>query len=80
LVEVLAAIATASLIFEYFPKRFRCVEVVILIKLGKIGKILYILGVYRLIALFSFISKIIEKTVGERIAVVVKKYSLFPQN
>jgi hypothetical protein len=76
LIKILAAIAIASFIFEYFLKRFRCVEIIIFIKLRKIGKILYILGVYRFIALFSFINKIIEKMISERIAVVVKKYSL----
>jgi hypothetical protein len=79
LAEALAAIAIASLILEYFPKRFRCAEVVILIKLGKTGKVLYILEAYRFIALLSSISKIIEKTVGERIAAVAEKYSLLPQ-
>jgi hypothetical protein len=69
-------VTTASLIFEYFSTRFRCVEIVIFIKLGKIGKILYILGAYRFIALFSFIGKIIKKIIGERIAAAVKKYNL----
>jgi hypothetical protein len=37
-----------------------------------------LLGVYKFITLFSSINKIIEKTVGERIAVIIKKYNLFP--
>jgi hypothetical protein len=78
LIEVLTAVTTASFIFKYFSTRFRCVKVVILIKLGKTGKVLYILGVYRPIALFSFIGKIIEKTISERIAVAAKRYNLFP--
>jgi hypothetical protein len=77
-VKVLTTIAIASLILKYFPKRFRYVEIVIFIKLEKIGKILYILKAYRPIALFSFINKIIEKTIGERIAVIIKKYNLLP--
>jgi hypothetical protein len=70
-------IATANLIFEYFSKRFRYVKTVIFTKLKKIGKILYILEAYKFIVLFSFISKIIEKTINERIAVIIKKYNLF---
>jgi hypothetical protein len=77
LVKALITIATASLIFEYFSTRFRYVEIVIFIKLRKTDKILYILRVYRFIALFNFINKIIEKIIGERIAVIVKKYNLF---
>jgi hypothetical protein len=79
LAETLTAIATASLTLEYFSKRFRCAEIIILTKSGKTDKVLYILGVYRPIALLSSINKIIEKTVGERIAVITKKYSLLPQ-
>jgi hypothetical protein len=71
-------ITTASLTFEYFSTRFRCAEIVIFTKLKKTGKVLYILGVYRPIALFSSIDKIIEKTVSERIAVIIKKYNLLP--
>jgi hypothetical protein len=77
LVEILITITTASFILEYFPTRFRYVEVVILIKLKKIGKILYILGAYKSIALFNSINKIIEKTIDERIAIIIKKYNLF---
>jgi hypothetical protein len=73
-------VATASLTLEYFPTRFRCAEVVIFIKLGKTGKVLYILKVYKSIALLNSIRKIIEKIIGERIAVVAKKYSLLPQS
>jgi hypothetical protein len=72
-------IIAVNIILEYFSTRFRCVEIVIFIKLRKIGKVLYILRVYRPIALFSFIGKIIEKTVSERIAVATKKkYNLLP--
>jgi hypothetical protein len=78
LVEILATIATASLIFEYFPTRFRCAEIIIFIKLGKTDKVLYILGAYRSIALLNFIGKIIEKTISERIVAVVKRYRLLP--
>jgi hypothetical protein len=38
---------------------------------------LYILGIYKSIALLSFINKIIKKIIGERIAVAAKKYNLF---
>ena len=77
LVKALAAVATASLIFEYFLTRFRCVKVVILIKLKKTGKALYILEVYRPIILLSSIDKIIKKTVDKRIIIIIKKYKLF---
>jgi hypothetical protein len=78
--ETLITIATVSFTLEYFPTRFRYIEVVIFTKLKKTDKILYILRTYKSIALLSSINKIIEKTIGERIAVITKKYNLFPQS
>jgi hypothetical protein len=80
LIKVLAAVAIVSLTLEYFPTRFRYVEIIILTKLEKIGKILYILGAYKPIALLNSINKIIEKIMGERIAVATKKYNLLSQS
>jgi hypothetical protein len=59
--------------------RFRCAEVVVLTKPGKTGKVLHTPGAYRPIALLSSISKVIEKTVSERIAAAAERYSLLPQ-
>jgi hypothetical protein len=75
--KVLTTVATANLTFKYFPTRFYYIKVVIFTKLEKTGKILYILGVYRPIALFNSIDKIIKKIIDERIAVIIKKYNLF---
>jgi hypothetical protein len=54
-------------------------KIVVFTKPGKIGKVLHTPGAYRPIALLSSIGKIIEKTVGERIAVAAKRYNLLPQ-
>src|SRR2546421_8070987 len=41
-------------------------------KLKKINKIIYILNIYKFTALFSIISKIIKKTINNKIITVVK--------
>ena len=79
LAEILATIVTACLTFEYFPQRFRCTEVVVLAKPGKTGKIKHTPGAYRPIALLSAIGKIIEKTMGDRIAAAAERYDLLPR-
>ena len=79
LAEIIAEIATACLMLEYFPQRFRCAEVVVLAKPGKTGKIVHTPGAYRPIALLSAIGKIIEKIMSDRIAAAAEKHNLLPQ-
>ena len=47
--------------FKYFSQRFRCVEIMIFTKPKKTSKIIYMLSVYKFIALFNAINKIIKK-------------------
>ena len=74
--DALAAIITANFTLEYFPLCFRCVKVVVLIKLEKTGKVLHTPEAYRLIVLLSFINKVIKKMINERITVTVEKHNL----
>jgi len=76
LTDALTVITTASFTLKYFPLRFRCAEVVVLIKSEKTDKVLHTLEAYRLIILFSFINKVIKKIINEYIAAAVKKHSL----
>jgi hypothetical protein len=48
----------------------------ILIKLKKINKIIYILNIYKFITLFNAISKIIKKIINNKITVIIKKHNL----
>jgi hypothetical protein len=76
--EIIAIIINAYFAFEYFPQRFRCAEMIILAKSGKIGKIIHISNVYKFIALLNVIGKIIEKIMNDRIATTTEKYNLLP--
>jgi hypothetical protein len=76
LTEIIAIIITVCFTLKYFPQRFRCVEVMILIKLKKIDKIIHMSDIYRFIALLSMINKIIEKIINDRIIAAAEKYNL----
>jgi hypothetical protein len=77
LAKALIIIIIINFIFEYFSLRFHYVKIVIFFKLKKTSKILYILKIYKFIALFNFINKIIEKIINKHIIVIIEKYDLF---
>jgi hypothetical protein len=79
LAKIIAAITAACLALEYFPRRFRCAEVVVLAKAGKTGKIVHTPGAYRPVALLCAIGKVMEKTMSERIAAAAERYNLLPE-
>jgi hypothetical protein len=76
LTEIIIIITTAYLTLEYFSQHFRYTEVVMLIKLKKIGKIVYTSNAYRSIALLSAIGKIIKKIMNDRIAAAAERHNL----
>jgi hypothetical protein len=76
LVEIIVIIIITCFIFKYFPQRFRYVEMMMLAKSKKIGKIIYTSNVYRFIALLNAISKIIEKIMNNKIAAIIKRHNL----
>ncbi len=78
LAKAIAKIANASLACEYFPKRFRCANVVVLRKPGKSAKAQRTPGAYRPIALLSAIGKVIETAISRRIAKAAEEHSLLP--
>ncbi len=79
LAVALADIATASFALEYFPKRFRSADAVVLNKPGKSKGELHTPGAYRPIALLSTLGKVIETAMGRRVADAAETRGLLPE-
>ena len=72
-------LTNASFKLEYFPKRFRRAEVVVLRKAGKSIKAQKTPGAYRPIALLSTLGKVIETAIYRRIARAAEEQQLLPE-
>src|SRR5271157_5145913 len=73
LARIMTKLTNASFKLEYFLRRFRRAEVVVLRKAGKSIKAQKTPGVYRPIALLSTLGKVIETAIYRRIAKAAEK-------
>ncbi len=75
----LANLATTNLVLEYYPRRFRNAETVVIPKPGKSGPILHTPSAYRPIALLSSVGKVVETAMCRRIAQAAEEQLLLPE-
>ncbi len=76
---IIAKITNASFVYEYFLKRLYNVDVIILIKPGKLQKVKQTLGIYRLIVLLSTIDKVMKIVMCRYLLDAVEEYGLLPE-
>src|SRR5208283_2373156 len=79
LVRIITKLTNANFKLEYFPKRFRRTEVVVLRKAGKSIKAQRTSGVYRLITLLSTLGKVIETAIYRRIVKAAEEQQLLSE-
>lgn len=79
LYEALAELTNASFRLEYFPKRFRTANVVVLRKAGKTVEEQKSPKAWRPISLLSTVGKVIEATISRRITEAAETHNLLPE-
>src|SRR5208337_4777730 len=79
LARIMTKLTNVSFKLEYFLRRFRRAEVVVLRKAGKSIKAQRTSGVYRPIALLSILGKVIETAIYRRIARAAEEQQLLPE-
>ncbi len=74
---IIVKITNASFACEYFLKYLYNIDVIILVKPGKLQKVKQISGVYRLIVLLNMIDKVIETAICRHLSDTMEEYGLF---